>query len=122
MKYDDMIQRANKLREEANVIRNSQEYRDVVAVLSGLGFLVALNVVPNRRSKVNINTALEVGKLEPRILEVLPAAVIASPTSFSHLNKAPKEFKDVVNALRLGIEGTNLGPIPFSKILEATNR
>jgi hypothetical protein len=62
------------------------------------------------------------GAVEPRILEVLPAAVLSFPRSFLYLDKAPKAFTAVVNALRLGHQGPDLGAIPFNKMLEAANR
>ncbi len=121
-RHQDIKEKADQLRRKADLTRSSNEYQRVVGVLSGLGFLVAPGVQPLPRSKVSISLALEIGAIEPRILEVLPAAALSFPRSFLYLDKAPQAFIAVVNALRLGHQGPYLGAIPFDKLLEAANR
>lgn len=121
-RHQDIKEKADQLRRKADLTKASNEYQRVVGVLSGLGFLVAPGIQPLPRSKVSISLALEMGAIEPRILEVLPAAVLSFPRSFLYLEKAPQAFTAVVNALRLGHQGPDLGAIPFDKILDAANR
>jgi hypothetical protein len=48
--------------------------------------------------------------------------VLSFPRSFLYLNKAPEAFTAIVNGLRLGHQGPDLGAIPFNKMLDAANR
>jgi hypothetical protein len=94
-----------------------------VGLLSGLGFLIAPGVRPLPKSKVDLNEAIAIGKaVEPRILEVLPAAVLSFPRSFLHAENVPPEFRTVLVALRTGRNGPTFEGIPFKKFLDAANR
>ncbi len=115
--------RARALREEAQAIRSSSSYARVVGVLSGLGFLIAPGIKPLPTSKVELEEAIAIGKaVEPRILEVLPAAVLSFPKSFLHIEKSPENFKEVVSALKCGKAGPDFEGVSFKKLREAANR
>jgi hypothetical protein len=59
-----------------------------------------------------INCALN---YEPRILEVLPYAVLRFPASFTGTDKAPEKFNAVLRALKANADvGPDLAGIPFS--------
>lgn len=85
--------------------------------------MVAPEVSPSPTIKIDVNQALEIGhEVEPRVIEVLPAAVISFRHSFMHLERAPAAFQKVVEALRLGKEGPSFAGIPFRKFVDAANR
>lgn len=121
--YSDIKRKAELLNSKARAVQNSKLYERVVGILSGLGFLIAPGVVPLPQSKVDFEDALEIGlNIEPRVLEVLPAAVLSFPGSFRHFEKAPDGFKQIVQALKSGKEGPDFHGITFSKFFEAANR
>src|SRR5262245_42288362 len=122
-KFSRIKARARALSEEARAVRSSGAYTKVVGLLSGLGFLVAPDVRPLPTSKVDLSEAIAIGKaVEPRILEVLPAAVVSFPRSFLHFDRCPEGFKELVRALKARREGPGYEGIAFEKFLEAANR
>jgi hypothetical protein len=120
--YELIKAKAKLLRDKAEEIRRSPSYVRVIGVLSGLGFLVAPGIRKLANSKVTIEEAMSIGlAVEPRVLEVLPAAMLSFPRSFMHLEKAPQELIEVTQALRLGKRGNDFFGVPFQKIVEAAN-
>lgn len=113
-----------KLKSEAlQELKNSTKYRRVIGLLTSLDLLVSVEPVPKTVSKVELKDVLEIGrKVEPRVLEVLPAALLSSPKSFFHIDEAPEDLQQVVSALEKGEEGPDFESVPFKKIYEAANR
>ena len=77
--------------------------------LKTMGFLVAKNLLktnrediqPRARVKLAIKDVLWAGNnVEPRILEVLPAALIHFPKTFKGLDQLPKELSSIVEQIR----------------------
>jgi hypothetical protein len=121
--FSRLKERARLLHEKKRILRNSSAYARVVGVLSGLGFLIAPEVRPSPRSKVDLLDAITIGRtFEPRILEVLPAAVLSFPGSFLHKEQAPQVFQEILSALRAGKNGPDFETASFKKILEAAKR
>lgn len=109
--------------QKSKEIYTSNAYLRTIGVLSGLGFLIAPDIKPLPTSKVEFDDAFTIGTtIEPRVLEVLPAAVLSFPKSFLHLEKAPPIFKEILRALKRGEDGPDFCGIKFSKFLEAANR
>lgn len=122
-KFDQIRERARKLDQTICSVQHSAEYAAVVGVLSGLGFIVAPGFAPRPSSKVDLSIAISIGTIaEPRILEVLPAAVLSFPRSFSHVERAPASFHEVLRALRRGTPGPEFEGIPFEKVRQAAER
>lgn len=72
----------------------------VLAFLSGKRLLLTPSVEPRPSQEISIATALRVGReLEPRVLEVLPAAIIHFPANFTSIDAMPKELRLVVDAI-----------------------
>ena len=122
-KYSEIIKKAKKINQRNERIRMSYDYIRVIGLLSGLGFLVSSDVKPAATSKVDIATVINIGlRIEPRVIEVLPAAVLSFPKSFLHLEKMPQELKTVISALKKGETGPGFENISFDKFLEAVRR
>lgn len=62
------------------------------------GYLIAPNIKPNGSVKLDVRDVIEVGtEIEPRVLEVLPAALLHFPRTFLHTEGLPEKVKDVLN-------------------------
>ena len=122
-KLPDIQAKAKILSSQLQALQNSPLYIKVVGLLTGLGFLITPDIRPTSTVKVDVNEAIRIGVLaEPRILEVLPAAVVSFPKSFLHLENSPPTFKEIVYALKSGRTGPAFEGISFEKFLEAANR
>ena len=56
--------------------------------------------VPDHREPITIEDALWAGEFEPRILEILPAAMIKKPSLFVLPPKLPRDLSDAIRQLR----------------------
>lgn len=122
-RFSSIRAKARGLSSKLQALQNSTSYTKVVGLLSGLGFLIAPDVRPSSTVKVDINDAISIGRLaEPRVLEVLPAAVVSFPKSFLHLENSPQIFREIVDALKSGRPGPAFEGISFEKFFEAANR
>ncbi|MCO6432567.1 MAG: hypothetical protein J5J00_17065 [Deltaproteobacteria bacterium] len=86
-----------------------------MAFLSGKGLLIVPGIDPRPSQEITITAALRVGReLEPRILEVLPAAIIHFPASFTSLNAIPRDLQRVIYAISKDAkEGPAFEGIPY---------
>ncbi len=123
LKYKDIKNRLKVINDQNKEIHNSASYLRVIGVLSGLGFLIAPNIKPCANSKIDFEEAFKIGiSIEPRVLEVLPAAILSFPKSFLHYEKASVEFKQLVEAIRKGKVGADYNGIKFDKFYQAAIR
>ena len=86
--------------------------------------LLFLNYVEvNHRPILHIADVLWVGKnVEPRVFEVLPAALLRYPSRFTHLEEMPKVLVDIINAIREDKElHITFYDIPYSKMKHWAN-
>ncbi|MCO6431598.1 MAG: hypothetical protein J5J00_12115 [Deltaproteobacteria bacterium] len=122
-RYSDIKAKSKAISDEVRAQKDSSTYKRVIGVLSGLGFLVAPGMKQTPAAKVDFMDALKVGmELEPRVLEVLPAAVLSYPKTFLHFEKAPQVFRAIVDALRYGRTGPDFQSISFQRFYEAADR
>lgn len=79
---------------------NDSRYERVIGFLSGKGLLLSNRVTPSKRSKLDVVEALWVGEnLEPRVLEVLPAAVLRFRGQCKRRDALPQELADAIKAI-----------------------
>jgi hypothetical protein len=98
--------------------RTDPRYRTTIGFLVAKGFLdtnEAVARIPNQRIK--IADAIWAGThVEPRILEVLPAAILRLPRHFDLSRERHPELIALVEKLRRGeTNGPNLWKIPYKK-------
>ena len=97
--------------------RKDQRYLKVMGFLVAKGFLYTnqnITMLPNAR--IDIDDAIWAGqKVEPRILEVLPAAVIRLKNHFNYNPDAHEELYKIINALNKNLPGNFFG-IDIDKI------
>lgn len=93
-------------------------YHNVIGFLAAKGLLYAPGVEPRKSAKLPLSDVLWVAEnAEPRVLEVLPAALLHFPRCFNEREKLPPDIQAVIAALTSG--ATDHPPcrgIPFHKI------
>lgn len=106
-------------RQVAILKRNKRDPRYIrtIAFLVGKGFLHANRELPKTPNiRINIEDAIWAGKnVEPRILEVLPAAVMRLEKHFDYNPEVHVELKKIIEKLKENTVGDFFG-IPTEKI------
>ncbi len=99
-------------------IRNTPAVRRVFGFLSSIGLLRTPENHEGRKStKLSLRDVLKAGKVEPRVFEVLPAAMYAYPKSFLHQETLPEELQIIIKALHAGEERTtSYGGITYKEM------
>lgn len=121
----DIIARAARESEFLKIRRESSIYRRVVGFFVSKGLLIAPSIKPNATVKLDLSEVLALGnEVEPRILEVLPAALVAFPKTFLRQEILPFELKEVVTAIKNGrdLGGSYLGIERSAMIEHAKNK
>lgn len=119
MNKEALLQQIKKKAREDQKKRRDRRFLDTMGLLVAKGFLktnLALPLLPNKR--LRIDDAVWAGiHVEPRILEVLPAAVLRLSKHFDLDPEAHKELARVVDQLRRREEnGDAFFGMPFEKI------
>lgn len=119
MNNENLVQKIKRAAERDRAKRKDPRFQRVMAFLVKKGFLKTnMNFSLDYVGKIRVKDALWAGKnLEPRILEVLPAAMARLPRAFTDLNDAPAGILQIVEALRnQEAKGPNFAAIPYAKI------
>jgi hypothetical protein len=110
------IKRKAKLNEQR---RADVRFKKTMALLTAKRLLrTTLPIAPVAGMRVHIDDALWAGRnVEPRIIEVLPAAILHYRTNFLGLDKMPNDFAEVLRCIRQNQEaGPDFEGIPFQKM------
>lgn len=103
MKTSDIIARAQKLSKLRSNLHESEAYRLVVGHLAAKRLLLLNGKLPRPTRKMRVADALWVGKrIEPRVLEVLPAAILRFPSIFIDLDTMPKDLRELLQSITTG--------------------
>ena len=85
-----------------------KRYLQVMSLLARKGLIFFTGEVAEPQKKVSIHDLLWVGeKIEPRVLEVLPALMVHFPNVVQNRVKLPEDLAEVLSALE---RGTDHGP------------
>lgn len=110
--------------EQNKLNRKDKRFQKTIGILKAKGYLNTNLDIPARTgAKIDLEDALWAGRnVEPRILEVLPAALIHYPANFLGLEKAPKEIQNIVkNILNNKKEGPDFEGIEYKKMKHWAN-
>lgn len=90
----------------------------VLGFLYAKGFLYVRNMKKRHVEKIHVNDALWVGEhIEPRVLEVLPAAILHYPRTFLFIDQLPIDFKTIIKNIEMGKKtGPNYKGIEYKKM------
>lgn len=105
MKNKKIIEKFHKQAQKLQALRSDKRYTEVIAFLAAKGLLQSNNIDAQykRGQKIPLKNFLWAAtNLEPRIYEVLPAAILHFPSSISLRENMPEELKQVLIALRTG--------------------
>jgi len=119
MNQDKLLKQITRAAIQDRKRRQDQRYLETMGLLVAKGFLKTnqeLLLLPNKR--VTIVDAIWAGmNVEPRILEVLPAAVVRLPRHFDlDATKHPELYATVEKLKKAEITGGPLWGIPYEKI------
>ncbi len=95
----------------------------VLGFLTAKGFLIAPHITPTGSVKLRLSDVLSVGlNSEPRVIEVLPAAILHFPKSFLGLDEMPDKLRTTLECIRAGMTaGPSLAGIPYKEMLRWAN-
>lgn len=117
MNYTAFIKKAEALQKQRAALYADKRYTKTLGFFQAKGLLWAKNIKPVGGVKLAIKDVLWVAKnIEPRVFEVLPAALLHCPRSFLVQTHLPEEIKQILQALKLGLaQGPSYIGIPFGK-------
>jgi hypothetical protein len=97
--------------------------RRVFGFFVAKGLLIAPHIAPKSSVKLRIADVVNVGlHVEPRIIEVLPAAMLHFPRSFIGYEDMPEKLREALDCIRSGKElGPSLAGIPYKAMLRWAN-
>ena len=104
-------------------IRNDKAAIEIFGFLAAKGLLLVEGVPPRPMAKLNIKDVLRVGQeIEPRVLEVLPAALLHFPRSFTNHKAIPEKLQLVLDLIRRGeTTGPDLAGIKYKDMKRWAN-
>jgi hypothetical protein len=102
---------------------NQQREERIIGFFVAKGLLIAPHISPKSSIKIAISDVIEVGLTkEPRVLEVLPAALLHFPRSFLGHHEMPPKLKQVLDNIRAGkLTGPTIGGIRYEAMLRWAN-
>ena len=104
--------------------RADLRFRKAIALFKAKGLLKTnLEIPPATGMRLDLRDALWAGRnVEPRILEVLPAALLHHRANFLGLQHIPQELEEVLQAIRLNADkGPDFEGIEFTKMKHWAN-
>jgi len=111
--------RAKVRRLELQRLRADPRYRRVMGFLVAKGLLTATDIAPLPTVKISLADALWVGEtLEPRVLEILPAALAHFPRTFLGRAEMPADLGEVLRAVQRGDPaGPPFRGVPYERVM-----
>lgn len=124
MKRKEFLIKIKAKAEQNKLNRRDLRFKKAMGIFKAKGLLQTNLDIPARTgAKIDLKDALWAGRnVEPRILEVLPAAIIHHRASFLGLENIPKELDGVLKAIRNDAnEGPDFEGITFAKMKNWAN-
>lgn len=124
MPTNDFLRKIKEKAERNALNRKDLRFRKAIALLKGKGLLdTNLPIRATPRMRMEIKDALWAGRnVEPRILEVLPAALLHYRKNFLGTEKLPEDLDKVLKAIRNNdANGPAFEGVPFEKMKHWAN-
>lgn len=119
MTKDKTIKAFKKKANELATKRKDLRFQKTMALLKAKGLLdTNLAIEPRPSLRLDIRDVLWAGQhVEPRILEVLPAAILHFPKNFIGVENAPKEFLQVLEYIKKNMKkGPDFEGLEYDKM------
>jgi hypothetical protein len=97
--------------------RRDPRYRRVLGRYVAAGVLSTTEDVNPHRSRIEIADALWAGRVEPRILVLLPALIVKRPSLFVDVDHLPDDLRAAVTAMRKNQQPDEFRSIPGAALL-----
>jgi hypothetical protein len=106
-----------------NLTLKDKHTEDVLGFLVAKGLLIAPNITPRPLVKLDLKAVIRVGlEIEPRVIEVLPAALLHFPKSFRNTKKLPKKIREVLDHIQEDrTDGPSLAGIKYEDMRRWAN-
>jgi hypothetical protein len=98
-------------------LRRDQRYREVLGAFVHAKLITTNDEVEPRKGPVALKAILWAGRLEPRLLELLPAVMIKKPSMVEY-SKIPPDLDRVLDQLRHNETPSDFRGIPGTKVQE----
>jgi len=124
MKKNDFLKKIKQKAKQNELNRGDLRFKKTIALLKGKGLLdTNLKIHPTPQIRIDVQDALWAGRnVEPRILEVLPTALLHYRGNFLNTNPLPVELEEVLKALRNdALHGPDFEGVPFEKMKHWAN-
>src|SRR5580692_7437083 len=100
MKTKDVLKRAKDLQEKNKVRKLDPRYKKVLGFLTAKGLLFDETIEPRPNVKLDMKDVFWVAeKVEPRVFEVLPAALLHFTKTFFNTEVIPNDLKEIIEAI-----------------------
>ncbi len=120
--YADLALRAKRRLRLIERRRRDPRFTRVLGRLSRAGYLTTNFEVEPHEAAISVADALWVGEVEPRVLELLPALLVNSPSLFENTEKLPADLAEVVLSLRRGELPNDFRGIPGRDVMRRLAR
>lgn len=111
-----IAERARKRRASLTRARRDPRYRRVLGRFVAAGALSTTEDISPYKGPIKIPDALWAGRIEPRILELLPALIVKRPSLFLDIEHLPDDLREVVVALRKNQRPNDFRGIPGAAV------
>jgi len=124
MGTNEFLKKIRVKAEQNKLNRQDLRFKKTIGILKAKGLLQTNLDIPARTGlKIEVKDALWAGRnVEPRILEVLPAAIVHHRANFMGCENLPKELEGVLKAIRNDLhEGPDFEGIAYEKMKHWAN-
>lgn len=124
METNAFLKKIKAKAEKNKLNRRDLRFKKAMGIFKAKGLLQTNLDIPARTgAKIEVQDALWAGRnVEPRILEVLPAAIIHHRANFMGCEDLPKELQEVLKAIRNDAnDGPDFEGIPYTKMKHWAN-
>lgn len=95
-------------KEKENKLLEEERFVNILLFLKNKGLLLLNKELKTiRNKKINVKDILDLARIEPRVIEVFPAAYIRFESKFVNASAIPDELNRIIKELRQGIDGKN---------------
>jgi hypothetical protein len=113
----ELRRKAQQKQKRLERLRRDPRYREVIGVFVNAKLLTTNIEVEPRKGPVTLEDVLWAGRLEPRLLELLPAVMIKKPSMIEY-GKVPPDLDRVLDQLRHNETPRDFRGIPGEKLQE----